>query len=708
MERITKLGALMTSAEEDSSNKAQGTTEVIQPDSRYIIRKTQAEEDLTKAMAQFKSKATVNPGALGRFALGELYPYYKQILEFNASDLHPKYGDHYNNPKERQRIETNEIIFKTLKRFPVTLERYEKDPWLVTSLVALFGFLYPSAGTKITVHFGLYCKSIHTLGTEKHLKYLENGLRMEDVGCFCLTEISHGSNVQGMLTTAIFDEVEKCFVINTPIERAAKFWIGGASQTSNMAIVGANLIVKGKNYGIHMFLVRIRNSKTHDLMPGVNISDCGDKMGLNGIDNGMVFFRHVVVPMDALLDKVTQVSLDGEVTSKFKKNQRFGVQLSGLGDGRVKLLNVCLCAGIRASTILLRYAAVRRQFGAHLSNESCLLDYEHYQHRIFPHVANSILGFFGSREVNKLWQSNYAEVLNPHNKSVKEMHALMSIMKPLLTWWINEQLQEYRQAMGGFGFLRLSMIPSMCEDFHVMMTWEGDNNVLLHQTAKFILKAMFKVLSNRQVSYKSLEYLIMDDPEDLFNLSSEEFEAQLNNTEVLHKLMALRARKAAMVAATTFQGNLTEITDPFKSWNKSVPFGFLDSAIYYGELYVFQTALLHNKSCHDESNKIFIDRLLTIFCLTRLLKGWTHLGEHLKGDHVSAIHRVLLKTYDVVKHDMVKAMDGFALNDEFVNSVFGHESGDMYGKLFSKINGEQSNYGKPREMKQIWENRHSY
>lgn len=708
MQRISKLGALLTSVEDDSPKKTATTTEDIQSDSRYVIRKTQAEEDLKKAMAQWKSKATINTNALAQFLLGEMYPYYKQILEFNATDLHFKYHEHYNNPKQVQRVETNEIFIKTLKRFPVTLEKYEKEPWMVTTLVGTIGSIYPSPGTKIAIHFGLYCKSIQTLGTEKHFKYLERGLRLHDIGCFCLTEISHGSNVQGMLTTAIFDEVDKCYVINTPIERAAKFWIGGASQTSNMAIVGANLIVKGKNHGIHMFLVQIRHTKSHDLMPGVTISDCGDKMGANGIDNGMVFFRSVVVPMDALLDKVTQVSPEGDITSKFKKSQRFAVQLSGLCDGRVKLVNTCLLSSMRASTILLRFATVRRQFGAHLTNESCLLDYEQYQNRIFPHIANTILSFFASREVNRLWQVNYSEVLNPHNKDVKEMHALISIMKPLITWWTHDELQEYRQAMGGYGYLRLSTIPAMCEDFHVMMTWEGDNNVLFHQTAKFIIKAMFKVLSNRQVAYKSLEYLIMDDPEDLMNMTSEEFEAQLINPESLNKLLCLKARKAAMVAATTFQGNLTEIVDPFKSWNKSIPFGFQDAAMSYGELYIFQTAQAHNKSCHDNNNRIFIDRLMTIFVLTKLLNGWIHVGQYLNGDHVSAIHRVLLRTYEQIKYDVVKAMDGFALNDEFVNSVFGYEDGDMYGRLLSKINGEQSNYGKPKEWKQMWENRHSY
>ena len=99
MERITKLGVLMTSAQDDSSNKAQAPEEAIESDSRYIIRKTQAEEDLKKAMTQWKAKSTINPTALANFCLGELYSYYKQILEFNATDLHFKYNEHYNNPK---------------------------------------------------------------------------------------------------------------------------------------------------------------------------------------------------------------------------------------------------------------------------------------------------------------------------------------------------------------------------------------------------------------------------------------------------------------------------------------------------------------------------------------------------------------------------------------------------------------------------------
>jgi acyl-CoA oxidase len=38
-------------------------------------------------------------------------------------------------------------------------------------------------------------KSIKNLGTEKHLKYIERAATLEDIGCFCMTELAHGSDV---------------------------------------------------------------------------------------------------------------------------------------------------------------------------------------------------------------------------------------------------------------------------------------------------------------------------------------------------------------------------------------------------------------------------------------------------------------------------------------------------------------------------------
>lgn len=52
-----------------------------------------------------------------------------------------------------------------------------------------------SVVVRIMVHYGLYCKTIKNLGTEKHMKTLMDGVKCKHLGCFGLTELGHGSNV---------------------------------------------------------------------------------------------------------------------------------------------------------------------------------------------------------------------------------------------------------------------------------------------------------------------------------------------------------------------------------------------------------------------------------------------------------------------------------------------------------------------------------
>ena len=105
-------------------------------------------------------------------------------------------------------------------------------------------------------------------------------------GCFAMTETGHGSNVRGLITTATYDQATKNITIHSPDYASGKEYIGNAMH-SRMAAVFAQLIVNGKNEGVHALLVPIRD-RDHNILPGVRIEDCGYKMGLNGVDNGRI------------------------------------------------------------------------------------------------------------------------------------------------------------------------------------------------------------------------------------------------------------------------------------------------------------------------------------------------------------------------------------------------------------------------------------
>jgi acyl-CoA oxidase len=153
----------------------------------------------------------------------------------------------------------------------------------------LMGSYDASWATRIGVHFGLFMGAIQSQGTEEQVeRFLDESRAMRILGCFAMTELGHGSYVQGMETTATFDASRQEFVIHSPTITSTKFWIGLAGQTATHAVVFAQLVTQGRSLGVHPFVVQIRDVRTGLPMPGVSVGDCGSKMGRDGVDNGWV------------------------------------------------------------------------------------------------------------------------------------------------------------------------------------------------------------------------------------------------------------------------------------------------------------------------------------------------------------------------------------------------------------------------------------
>lgn len=105
-------------------------------------------------------------------------------------------------------------------------------------------------------------------------------------------------------------------------------WLSGKCSTH--AVVYAQLIMPdGTSHGLHAFVVPIRNTTTLLPFSGVIVGDMGEKIGLNGVDNGFVIFQNYRIPRDNLLNKTGDVSPDGQYSSHIKDPQkRMGNDLS--------------------------------------------------------------------------------------------------------------------------------------------------------------------------------------------------------------------------------------------------------------------------------------------------------------------------------------------------------------------------------------------
>ncbi|OIT23516.1 peroxisomal acyl-coenzyme a oxidase 1, partial [Nicotiana attenuata] len=138
---------------------------------------------------------------------------------------------------------------------------------------------------------------------------------MQIIGCYAQTELGHGSNVQGLESTATFDPQTDEFVIHSPTLTSSKWWPGGLGKVSTHAVLYARLITNGNDYGINGFIVQLRSLEDHKPLPGVTVGDIGMKFGngaYNTMDSGVLRFDHVPIPRDQMLMRVSQVTRGGK------------------------------------------------------------------------------------------------------------------------------------------------------------------------------------------------------------------------------------------------------------------------------------------------------------------------------------------------------------------------------------------------------------
>lgn len=341
-------------------------------------------------------------------------------------------------------------------------------------------FVDGSLAVKFGVQFGLFGGSIQNLGNKNHLNtYLQKAGTAELLGCFAMTETGHGSNVRGIKTTATYIHKSRSLIIDTPGEQDNKEYIGNALH-SKIATVFAQLIVNGKNEGVHAIIVPLRDGN-HKELNGIRIEDNGQKLGLNGVDNGKIWFNHVEVPVANLLDKYGGVDQNGNYHSDIKNpNKRFFTMLGTLVGGRICVAKGALAAAKMALTIAAKHSLKRRQFTApNKIQEDLLLDYPSHQIRLIPKIASSFVYHFVLQKAMNIYSKT--------NEDKRKIETQVAGLKAIISWFATEAIQESREACGGKGYLTENRIGDLKNDSDIFTTFEGDNTVLLQLAAKGVL-----------------------------------------------------------------------------------------------------------------------------------------------------------------------------------------------------------------------------
>ena len=519
---------------------------------------------------------------------------------------------------------------------------------------------------KFGVQFGLWGMSVYFLGTEKHhQKYLKDIGSLKLPGCFAMTETGHGSNVRGLETTAAYDHQKKTFTIHTPNPDARKEYIGNAALHGQMATVFAKLIIDGLDYGVNAFVVPLRTPDGNTI-PGVRIEDCGRKMGLNGVDNGVIFFDQVVVPKENMLDKYATVSDAGEFESPISSdNRRFFTMLGTLVGGRIGIPRSAISATKTGLTIAIRHGENRKQFGPEGGEEIPILNYRMHQRRLMPPLAESYAIHFALKYLTKRF-------MDKTEAEAMEIEGLAAGLKAYATWFATATLQECREACGGKGYLSENRIDALKNDTDVYTTFEGDNTVLMQLVAKNRLTDFRRQFGDMNIS--SIFNFVVDKAKTSF---SEKNPIIVRSTATEHLLdfdfhiNAFRYREKAILssAAQRLKKHIEQGMDSFDAFNV-VQHHLVNVGQAYIELIVLEQFQKQVNETQDEKCKMALAQLCQLYALHTIEKNsaWYLEQGYMEGVKSKAIRREVNQLCWEVRKNALALTDAFDIPESCIGA----------------------------------------
>jgi len=519
---------------------------------------------------------------------------------------------------------------------------------------------------KFGVQFGLWGMSVYFLGTEKHhAKYMKDIGTLELPGCFAMTETNHGSNVKGIETTATYNHSSKTFKIHTPNEYARKEYIGNAALHGQMATVFAKLIIDEKDYGVSAFVVPLRDKKGK-VWPGVKIKDCGRKMGLNGVDNGVIYFDHVEIPKENMLDRFSSVNDEGKFESPIASdNRRFFTMLGTLVGGRIGIPRSGNAASKSGLTIAIRYGDQRRQFGPEGGSEVPILNYRTHQRRLMPLLANTYALHFSLQYLTNRF-------LNRKEEEMQEIEALAAGLKSFATWNTTATLQTCRECCGGKGYLSENRIEVLKNDTDVYMTFEGDNTVLMQLVAKSRLTEFRQEFGNMNV-FTILNYITDQAKTTITELNP----IIVRNTDEAHLLdsgfqldaFKYRERDILTSAAKRIKRHIDNGMDSFDAFNVC-QHHLVEVAHAYIERIILEQFVLQVERTKDAGCKTVLKKLCDLFALSQIEKnkGWYLEAGYMEGVKTKAIRKLVNQLCWDVRQDAVPLTDAFNIPDQCLSA----------------------------------------
>ncbi|KAK0142698.1 Peroxisomal acyl-coenzyme A oxidase 1 [Merluccius polli] len=540
-------------------------------------------------------------------------------------------------------------------------------------------YVHRYSASPLDIHLAMFLPTLLNQATPEQMdRYFTAAWDLEIIGTYAQTEMGHGTHLRGLETTATYDPVTQEFIMHSPTVTSIKWWPGGLGKTSNHAIVLAQLYTQGKCHGLNAFIVPLRSMGTHMPLPGIVIGDIGPKFGFDAIDNGYLKLEHVRIPRENMLMKYAQVNPDGSYVKPLSSKLTYGtmvfIRSMIVGNAGLVLSQCC--------TIAIRYSAVRHQSEIRAGEpEPQILDYQTQQHKLFPLLATAYAFLFAGQYMVDTYNRISGDINQGDLTEMPELHALSAGLKAFTSWTANAGIEVCRMSCGGHGYSRCSALPDLYVDFTPNCTFEGENTVMMLQTARYLMKSYRQVQAGQRLS-GAVSYLNRGQ-RGVLQPQAVSSQVDLLHLDTLVELYKLRAAKLVELAAQSIKQEFERGKSQEDSWNGSTIdlVRASDAHCHYMVLKMFRDKV-------DQIEDLGVHSVLATLARLYAIHGiGNHMGDFLQagllsGAQVLSVSGHLKELLAEVRPSAVLLVDAFDHHDKMLNSVLGGTTANVYEHMF--------------------------
>ncbi|XP_004454897.1 complex I assembly factor ACAD9, mitochondrial isoform X4 [Dasypus novemcinctus] len=315
-----------------------------------------------------------------------------------------------------------------------------------------------SIAVTLFAHQVIGLKGIILAGTEEQkTKYLPKLASGEHIAAFCLMEPASGSDAASIQARATLSEDKKHYILN-----GSKVWISNGGLASIFTVFAKTEVVDSDG--------SIKDKITAFIVErdfgGVTNGKPEDKLGIRGSNTCEVHFENTRVPVENVL---------GEVGNGFK------VAVNVLNNGRFSMGSAVAGMLKKLIEMTAEYACTRKQFNRSLSEfgliqeKFALMAQKAYVMESMAYLTTGMLD-------------------QPGHPDCALEAAMVKVFSSEGAW---QCVSEALQILGGAGYMKHYPYERLLRDAHILLIFEGTNEILRMYIALTGLQHAGRILTAR-------------------------------------------------------------------------------------------------------------------------------------------------------------------------------------------------------------------